>query len=57
MGNFSFIEALETQLDMDVPEGRIPCYKEKLSSLANFMKKIKQNFSVYYNRKHRRKGT
>ena len=44
-------------VDMDVSEGRIPYYKEKLSSLANFMKEIKQAFSVYYNRKNRRKGT
>ena len=43
--------------DVDVPEGRTPYYKEKFSSLANFMKEIKQTFSVYYNRKHRRKGT
>jgi len=43
--------------DMDAAEGRIPYYKEKLSSLANFMKEIKQAFSVYYNRKHKRKGT
>ena len=40
-----------------ITEERIPYYKEKLSSLANFMKEIKQAFSVYYNRKHRRKGT
>ena len=44
-------------MDLDVPEGRISYYKEKLSSLANFMKEIKQSFSVYYNRKTRRKGT
>ena len=44
-------------VDVDVPEGRIPYYKEKLSSIGNFMKEIKQAFSVYYNRKHRRKGT
>ena len=53
------IERLQTHYGMEVAEaeGRIPYYKEKLSSLANFMKEVKQAFSVYYNRKHRRKGT
>ena len=31
-------------------------YKEKLTSLANFMKEVKQAFPVYYNRCHKRKG-
>ena len=44
-------------VDFDVAEGQMSYYKNKLSSLANFMKAIKQDFSVYYNRKHRRKGT
>ena len=43
--------------DIDVAEGRISYYKDKLSKLANYMKEIKQAFSVYYNRKYRRKGT
>ena len=44
-------------VDMDVPDERIPYYKAKLSGLANLMKEIKQTFSVYYNRKYRRRGT
>ena len=42
--------------DVEVPEERIPYYREKLASLANFIKEIKQSFSVYYNRKARQKS-
>ncbi len=43
--------------EFNLAEGRIPYYNEKLSSLANFVKEVKQAFSVYYNRCHKRKGT
>jgi len=35
----------------------IPCYREKWSSLSEFVKDIKQTFSRYYNRLHNRRGT
>jgi len=43
--------------DFNPAESRIPDYKEKLCSLAHFMKEIKQAFSVYFNRAHKRRGT
>lgn len=43
--------------EFDIPDNRIPYYREKFSSLASFMKEIKQSFSVYFNRKYRRRGT
>ena len=43
--------------DVDIPEGHISYYREKFSSLASYIKEIKQTFSVYFNRKNRRKGT
>ena len=37
--------------------GWIPSLREKLSSLSEFVKEIKQTFSRYYNKKHHRRGT
>ena len=37
--------------------GWIPSLREKLSSLSEFVKEIKQSFSRYYNKKHHRRGT
>ena len=37
--------------------GWIPSLREKLSSLSEFVKEIKQTFSRYYNKKHQRRGT
>jgi hypothetical protein len=37
--------------------GWIPYLREKLSSLSEFVKEIKQSFSRYYNKKHNRRGT
>jgi REP element-mobilizing transposase RayT len=37
--------------------GWIPYLREKLSSLSEFVKEIKQSFSRYYNNKHNRRGT
>jgi REP element-mobilizing transposase RayT len=36
---------------------QIDNYRVKLSSLANYMKEIKQAFSWYYNQRHNRRGT
>jgi hypothetical protein len=36
---------------------QIDAYRLKLSSLANYMKEIKQAFSWYYNQRHHRRGT
>ncbi len=41
----------------DIGEAQNPYYRDKLSSLANFMKELKQSFTVYYNRRHGRRGT
>ena len=37
--------------------GWIPSMREKLSSLSEFVKEIKQGFSRYYNKKHHHRGT
>jgi putative transposase len=37
--------------------GWIPSLREKLSSLSEFVKEIKQSFSRYYNKRHHRRGT
>ena len=37
--------------------GWIPALREKLSSLSEFVKEIKQSFSRYYNKRHYRRGT
>jgi len=43
--------------DFDISKEQIPYYRNKLSSLAHYMKEIKQAFSVYYNRRYHRRGT
>lgn len=40
----------------ELTEGLIPYYRNKWESLSEYMKEIKQNFSRYYNRKHKRRG-
>ena len=37
-------------------EGQIPYWREKLSSLSEFIREIKVGFSRYYNRRHNRRG-
>ena len=37
--------------------GWIPSLREKLSSLSEFVKEIKQSFLRYYNKRHHRRGT
>ena len=36
--------------------GQIPTFRAKWASLSEFVKEIKQRFSRYYNKRHRRKG-
>ena len=36
--------------------GQAPFYREKWSSLSEYVKEIKQGFSRFYNRRHKRKG-
>ena len=36
---------------------QIPSLRDKLSSLSEFVKEIKQSFSRYYNKRHHRRGT
>jgi putative transposase len=43
--------------DFVVSDEQIGDYRVKLSSLANYMKEIKQAFSWYYNQRHNRRGT
>ncbi|MDY7038265.1 MAG: transposase [Thermodesulfobacteriota bacterium] len=62
-GNTFSREEIEKRLhdhygqDLELSDDQIPYFRDKLSSLANFMKEIKQTFSVYYNRRHHRRGT
>jgi hypothetical protein len=37
-------------------EGQLPYFREKLSSLSEFMREIKVGFARYYNRRHDRRG-
>jgi putative transposase len=37
-------------------EGHIPYWREKLSSLSEFIREIKVGFARYYNRRHNRRG-
>lgn len=39
-----------------VTKHQIPFYRNKLSSLSEFMKEIKQGFTRFYNKKHQRRG-
>jgi len=43
--------------DFEVFDEQIAAYRSKLSSLANYMKEIKQAFSRNYNQRHNRRGT
>src|SRR5210317_100745 len=43
--------------DFELSDEQIGDYRSKLSSLANYMKEIKQAFSWYYNQRHNRRGT
>ena len=43
--------------DFEVSDEQVGDYRVKLSSLANYMKEIKQAFSWYYNHRHNRRGT
>ena len=42
--------------DRVVTEGQIPFFRDKMSSLSEFVKEIKQRFSRYYNKLHGRRG-
>ena len=37
-------------------KGQIPYFRQKLSSLSEFMREIKVGFARYYNRRHNRRG-
>jgi REP element-mobilizing transposase RayT len=37
-------------------KGQLPYFREKLSSLSEFMREIKVGFARYYNRRHNRRG-
>ena len=43
--------------DAEFEEENIDQYRKKWSSLSWFIKEIKQSFSVFYNRRHKRRGT
>jgi len=43
--------------DFILSEEQMSFYREKLSSLSDYMKEIKQSFSRYYNKLHNRRGT
>jgi putative transposase len=42
--------------DYTFPEDQLPYFKTKLSSLSEFMRDIKVNFTRFYNRRHNRRG-
>ena len=42
--------------DKLMPEGKIHLFREKWSSLSEFAKEIKQQFTRYYNKRHDRRG-
>ena len=42
--------------DKYVSERDIDCFRKKWTSLSEFVKLVKQEFSRYYNKRHRRKG-
>ena len=42
--------------DRELSEGQIPFFREKWSSLSEYVKEIKQGFSRFYNKAHHRKG-
>ncbi|MCG8473381.1 MAG: hypothetical protein MI742_16200 [Desulfobacterales bacterium] len=39
------------------PEGRLEHYRERFTCLSSYVKEIKQRFSCFYNRRHKRRGT
>jgi putative transposase len=41
---------------VELRDGQIPYLREKWSSLSEYVKEIKQGFSRFYNRRHKRKG-
>jgi len=43
--------------DFEISDEQLVYYRGKLSSLANYIKEIKQTFSWYYNQQHNRRGT
>ncbi|MBW1940599.1 MAG: hypothetical protein JRI28_04370 [Deltaproteobacteria bacterium] len=43
--------------DRDFSEEQIPYFREKWSSLSEFIKEIKQRFTFFYNKTHNRRGT
>ena len=43
--------------NLEITGERLTYYREKLSSLSDYMKEIKQRFSWYYNKCHHRRGT
>ncbi len=59
-----FVIGLRRELDsfrdgglLDLVRSRIAFITRRMFSLSNFMKSLKQRFSVYYNRNHHRSGT
>ncbi len=51
-----FLEYYGDDKGIVLGEGQIPLLRKKWSSLSEYMKEIKQGFSRFYNRRHRRKG-
>ncbi len=43
--------------DLTLSDEQLSFYREKMSSLSDYMKEIKQAFSWYYNKLHNRRGT
>jgi len=43
--------------NFELYDKQIDYYRQKLSSLSNYMKEIKQAFSFYYNKRYNRRGT
>ncbi|MBU0991838.1 MAG: transposase [Proteobacteria bacterium] len=35
----------------------LPCFRNKWSSISKYMQEIKQTFSRYFNKRHKRRGT
>ncbi len=42
--------------DKELYDGQIPHYRDKWSDLSEFMKELKQRFSLFYNKRHHRRG-
>ncbi len=51
-----FFEYYGDDKEMVLGEEQIPLLREKWANLSEYMKEIKQGFSRFYNRRHRRKG-